>query len=471
MTPPPFDLAQVLGESIALREQAEGYARAYLEGVHHRPVAPDSEALASLEGFREALPAEGVAPPAVLKQLHRLGSPATTAQGGGRFFGMVNGGALPITLAARLLADSWDQNGAVAAVAPPIAALEAVVEGWLQQLFGLPNTVAASFLSGSSLALVTGLAAGRWRLLQRQGYDVNAKGLTGAPPLRVVAGAHLHAAALKALALLGFGRDQIEWVPVDDQGRLHWEALPALDDRTLLLLQAGNVNSGAFDPFHLLVADARAAGAWVHVDGAFGLWAAAAPQLAALTAGHEQAHSWSVDAHKTLNVPYDSGIALCADPEALFAALGAEGAYLPSGTAGVLGLNRDGLRYGPEMSRRGRVVELWAALKSLGSEGVAQLVSQLHERARQFRDALGDAGFPVLNDVVFNQVLVDVGPDADAFAAALRESGEAWAGASRWFDQPVLRLSVCSWVTSKDDIARTVQAMVRCRKAQAQDKA
>jgi glutamate/tyrosine decarboxylase-like PLP-dependent enzyme len=219
------------------------------------------------------------------------------------------------------------------------------------------------------------------------------------------------------------------------------------------------------------VADARAAGAWVHVDGAFGLWAAAAPQLAALTAGHEQAHSWSVDAHKTLNVPYDSGIALCADPEALFAALGAEGAYLPSGTAGVLGLNRDGLRYGPEMSRRGRVVELWAALKSLGSEGVAQLVSQLHERARQFRDALGDAGFPVLNDVVFNQVLVDVGPDADAFAAALRESGEAWAGASRWFDQPVLRLSVCSWVTSKDDIARTVRAMVRCRKAQTQDRA
>jgi glutamate/tyrosine decarboxylase-like PLP-dependent enzyme len=283
----------------------------------------------------------------------------------------------------------------------------------------------------------------------------------------VVAGAHLHAAALKALALLGFGRDQIEWVPVDDQGRLRPEALPTLDDRTLLLLQAGNVNSGAFDPFRPVVAEARAAGAWVHVDGAFGLWAAAAPQLAGLTAGHEQAHSWSVDAHKTLNVPYDSGIALCADPEALFAALGAEGAYLPQGTAGVLGLNRDGLRYGPEMSRRGRVVELWAALKSLGTEGVAQLVSQLHERARQLRDALTEAGFPGLNDVVFNQVLVDVGPDADAFAAALRESGEAWAGASRWFDQPVLRLSVCSWVTSEEDIARTVRAMVRCRETRA----
>ena len=220
MTPPSFDLAPVLGESFALREQAEGYARAYLETVHHRPVAPTPEALAALEGFREALPVRGAAPGAVLEQLHLLGSPATTAQGGGRFFGMVNGGALPITLAARLLADSWDQNCAVAAVAPPIAALETVVEGWLQQLFGLPNTVAASFLSGSSLALVTGLAAGRWRLLERQGYDVNAKGLWGAPPLRVVAGAHLHAAALKALALLGFGRDQIEWVPVDEHGRL-----------------------------------------------------------------------------------------------------------------------------------------------------------------------------------------------------------------------------------------------------------
>ena len=201
--------------------------------------------------------------------------------------------------------------------------------------------------------------------------------------------------------------------------------LPSMIER--LLLQAGNVNSGAFDPDHLLGADARAAGAWVHVDGAFGLWAAAAPQLAALTAGHEQAHSWSVDAHKTLNVPYDSGIALCADPEALFAALGAEGAYLPSGTAGVLGLNRDGLRYGPEMSRRGRVVELWAALKSLGSEGVAQLVSQLHERARQFRDALGDAGFPA------QRCGVQSGAGRRragrrCFAAALRESGEAWPG-------------------------------------------
>lgn len=467
MTGTPFALAEALADSFALRSQAEGYARAYLSAVHERPVAPSKAALAALEGFREPLPQGGAAPADVLKQLHDLGSPATTAQGGGRFFGMVNGGALPVTLAARLLADSWDQNGAVAAVAPPIAALETVVEGWLRMLFGLPETVVAGFLSGSSLALLTGLAAGRWRVLQKLGYDVNAKGLAGAPPLRIVAGAHLHSAALKALALLGFGREQIEWVPVDGQGRLRADALPTLDDRTLLLLQAGNVNSGAFDPFASVVGAAREAGAWVHVDGAFGLWAAAAPSLAHLTGGHELAHSWSVDAHKTLNVPYDSGVVLCADQAALFAAMGADGAYLPPGTAGVLGLNRDGLRYGPEMSRRGRVVELWAALKALGQDGVAALVRQLHTRARTLAEALKGAGFSVLNDVVFNQVLVDVGADAAGFARALQGSGEAWAGASRWFDQPVLRLSVCSWVTSEDDIARTVRAMVRCRETRA----
>jgi glutamate/tyrosine decarboxylase-like PLP-dependent enzyme len=304
-----------------------------------------------------------------------------------------------------------------------------------------------------------GLAAARHELLRRQGWDVNAKGLFGAPPIRVVIGAEAHGTAFKALALLGLGRERVELVPVDGQGRMLAAALPALDERTLVLAQAGNVNTGAFDPFQEICDRAGAAGAWVHVDGAFGLWAAASPRLRHLTRGVERADSWSVDAHKTLNAPYDCGIVLCRHPEATVAAMQNTGAYI------VYGDQRDGMLYTPEMSRRGRGTELWATLKTLGRSGAAQLVEGLCERARQAAALLRHAGFRVLNEVVYNQVLVACADPEQTLQTLrnLQESRECWCGSSTWQGRTVIRLSVCSWATTPQDIERTVAAFIQAR--------
>ena len=304
-----------------LLTDAAGRAHRYLAEADDRPVAPTAAAVAALERFREPLPDTVGDAGEILALLDDVGSPGTVAQTGARFFGLVNGGVVPAAHAARVLADAWDQNAAVGAVSPTNAVIEETCQAWLRDLFGLPEQTVAGFVSGTSLAIVCGLAAARWRLCERAGYDVNARGLAGAPQLRIVAGRHAHSTVLKAVALLGFGTDNIEWADVDDQGRIDPATLPDLDDRTIVILQAGNVNSGAFDPIRACTDRARRAGAWVHIDGAFGLWAAACGSLAHLTDGHELADSWSVDGHKTLNTPYDCGISLCADPEAMVAAL------------------------------------------------------------------------------------------------------------------------------------------------------
>ena len=264
----------------------------------------------------------------------------------------------------------------------------------------------------------------------------------------------------KAVALLGFGLDNIEWVEGDDQGRILPEQLPDLDGSCIVLLQAGNVNSGSFDPFEEICDRANRAGAWVHIDGAFGLWAGGTKRLKHLTTGMEKAHSWSVDGHKTLNTPYDSGILLCCDRDALIMALQASGAYLNFSE------NRDGMLYTPEMSRRARAVELWAALKYLGAEGVDELVYGMHERAVQFAEELGAADFEILNDVVFNQVVVspaDNDAETDKILTAIQNSGECWVGGSVWQGKKVIRVSVCSWVTSAEDVSRSVQAFIAAR--------
>ena len=276
-------------------------------------------------------------------------------------------------------------------------------------------------------------------------------------------GEHAHGTVLKAVALLGFGTSSVERVEVDDQGRILPEALPDLDDRTIVIVQAGNVNSGSFDPIRKVCESANDAGAWVHVDGAFGLWAAACGKLRKLTDGIDLAHSWSVDAHKTLNAPYDCGIALCVDPEAMAKALQNSGAYI------MYSERRDGMIYTPEMSRRTRAAELWAALKYLGQAGLDRMVLSFHERAVQFARELEVAGFDVLNEVAFNQVLVRVGGGnaTDEFVGDVQESGEAWVGASLWFDEPVVRVSVCSWATSPEDVSRAVAAFAAARKRRA----
>jgi len=449
-------------QSKYLLEQAKGYAYEYADGVAERKVFPSKQALADLEQFIEDLPVQYGDAETILQQLHQYGSPATTAQTGGRYFGFVNGGILPVTLATKWLSDFWDQNTALYVMSPVASTLEEICERWLKQLFGLPDSTVAGFVSGTSSAILCGLAAARYRLLQNHGWDFNQQGHNGAPALRIIAGQHIHGAVTKAVALLGFGIDNIEWVEADDQGRILPEKLPQLDASCIILLQAGNVNSGAFDPFEEICNSADQAGAWVHIDGAFGLWAGGTKRLKHLTKGMEKAHSWSVDGHKTLNTPYDSGILLCRDRDALIMALQASGAYLNFSE------NRDGMLYTPEMSRRARAVELWAALKYLGSDGVDELVYGMHERARQFADELKAAGFDILNDVVFNQVIVSpANNDAktDKILAAIQDSAECWVGGSVWRGKKVIRISVCSWVTSADDVSRSVRAFIAARDA------
>jgi glutamate/tyrosine decarboxylase-like PLP-dependent enzyme len=442
-----------------LFEQAKSYAYDYMDTVLDRNVFPSDTALEGLRFFDEALPDEPGDAAEMLRMLHEYGSPATVAHTGGRYFGLVVGSVFPPVVAAKWLADVWDQLSTLYVTSPVLSKLEAICEKWLVEILGLPEECAAGFVSGTSTAILCGLAAGRYEILKRSGWDVNSQGLFGAPPFRVVVGAEAHGTVFKALSLLGLGKDRIEMVPVDDQGRMDAAQLPELDANTLVILQAGNVNSGSFDPLDEICGRARAAGSWVHIDGAFGLWAAASGSKSYLTKGVEKADSWSVDGHKTLNTPYDSGIVLCRQREALVSALQASGSYI------LYSEQRDGMLYTPEMSRRGRAVELWATLKILGKSGVEELVNGLCARAQQFADRMRGQGFQVLNDVVFNQVLVacDTPGQTAAVLKNLQQSGECWCGGARWHDTPVIRVSVCSWATTAVDIERTVAAFIRAR--------
>jgi len=441
-------------------DQARDHALEYLDGIRERKVYPDEGALSGLSHFEEAMPQSGADPAGMLKMLHEYGSPATVATTGGRYFGLVVGSSFPPVMAVRWLADVWDQLAPLYVTSPVTAKLETICEKWMNELLGLPQECAMGLVGGTSMAILCALAAARYEILKRAGWDVNAQGLFGAPAMRVVVGAEAHSSVFKALALLGLGKERVELIPVDDQGRMKTDELPKLDNNTLVILQAGNVNSGAFDPIDEICDLANAAGAWVHVDGAFGLWAAASKKLKHLTKGIEKADSWSVDGHKTLNTPYDCGIVICKHRDTLVTAMQASGSYI------LYSDQRDGMLYSTDMSRRARAVELWATLKLLGKEGVEALVDGLCARAAQFAGLIQGAGFTVLNEVVFNQVLVTCAtPDETAATlSALQGSGECWCGAGKWHDTPLIRVSVCSWVTDETDIERTVSAFVDARK-------
>ena len=442
-----------------LFDQASAQAYAYMDASLERRVYPDEQALRALEIFDEPLPDQPERPSEVLRLLHEHGSPATVVTTGGRYFGFVIGGALPTALAARRLSDVWDQNPVLHALSPITARLEVTCERWLVELLQLPKETVAGFVSGTSTATMSGLVAGRNELLKRAGWDVNALGLTGAPPLRVIASEQAHVSVIRALALIGFGRTQLEMVPTDEQGRMRADALPELDSRCLVVAQAGNVNTGAFDPFEEIGQRVRRAGAWLHIDGAFGLWAAASRSKRVLTRGIELADSWSADAHKTLNAPYDCGVLLCRDRAALVSALQASESYIPFGD------QRDGMQFTPEMSRRSRAIDLWATLKALGRSGVEDLVDRLCGHAERFALKLRGAGFRVLNDVVFNQVLVacDSRESTRATMQHIQEAGECWCGGAIWNGEPVIRISVCSWATTEADVDRSVAAFVAAR--------
>lgn len=441
-------------------EQAKSYAFEYMDSVQNRPVFPPADAIANLTNFNEPFPETPGNGAELVELLHRYGSPATVAQTGGRYFGFVNGSILPPALAVKWLADTWDQNPALYVISPVAAHLEMLCEKWLVELFGLPETTCAGFVSGTSTATFCGLAAGRDALLARLGWDIHDRGLFGAPELKVIVGAEAHATVYKALSFLGLGRNRVIRVPVDSQGCILPAALlPKLDDSTLLVLQAGNVNTGGFDPFRPLCRLAREAGAWIHIDGAFGLWAACSRATRHLTDGIDLADSWSVDAHKTLNAPYDNGIILCRDRDALIRSMQANGSYI------IYSDNRDSMLYTPEMSRRARGIELWATLKTLGKAGIDALVSGLCGHARHCAELLAARGFRILNRVDFNQVLVACStPElTTATLEQLQQSGSCWCGASRWRDEPVIRISVCSWATTEQDIEITAGAFVAAR--------
>jgi glutamate/tyrosine decarboxylase-like PLP-dependent enzyme len=444
-----------------LFEQARSSAFAYMDAIKNRRVFPDPEAIEGLAVFDEPIPQNPQSASGTLRLLDVHGSPATVAQAGGRYFGFVNGSAIPIALAVRWLSDVWNQNSALYVMSPTVARLEQVCEGWLRELFRLPSETVAGFVSGTSIASLCGLAAGRYALLKKLGWDVNENGLFGAPPIRVVVSQQAHGTVFKALALLGLGNQRVELIPADAQGRMDPASLPALDSSCLVILQAGNVNSGSFDNFEQLCSLAQSAGAWVHIDGAFGLWAAATPQKQHLTRGFEKASSWSVDGHKTLNTSYECGIVLCKDREALVASMQASGAYI------AYGESRDNMLYTPDMSRRARAVELWATLRFLGRSGIAELVDGLCERATQFANQLAQNGFQVLNEVVFNQVLVacETPDETNAVLNGIQASGECWCGGTTWQGKPAIRISVCSWATTSEDVDRSVRAFIDARAA------
>ncbi len=437
-------------------EAARRSAR-YLQNLKERSVAPAPEAVERLKDFNQPLQAEPIAPMQVLAELDALGSAATVASTGPRYFGFVTGGTLPAALAANFLAGAWDQNAVFQVASPTTAFLEEVCRRWLVGLIGLPPDAGAGFVTGATMANFSALAAARHALLERVGWDVEARGLFGAPPITVVVGAEAHVSVLKALSLLGLGRERVVRVAVDGQGRMRPEAIPALTGPAIICLQAGNVNTGAFDPAAEICALARASDAWVHVDGAFGLWAAACPDRAHLSAGIPSAHSWATDAHKWLNVPYDSGLVFVRDPQHLKASMASRAAYLIAGDA------REPSHFTPELSRRGRGVEAWAALRSLGRSGLADLIERNCRYARRFADGLTAAGYDVLNEVVLNQVLVSFGDTERTrrVIAGVQADGTCWCGGTDWQGRAAMRISLSSWATTEEDVERSLRAIIR----------
>jgi len=441
----------------------DAYTRAtrYLQDIETRRVFPSDEDVAALKRLGGSMPMQSEDALDILALLDAVGSPATVATNARRYFGFVNGAALPVCVAAQWLAAAWDQNVALRMMSPVAATLEDVALGWMIELLGLPSDCGAALVTGATMASFTGLAAARHALLARAGWDVENDGLFGAPELTVVVGEEAHVTVRKALGLLGLGRSRVTVVGADAQGRMRMDRLPRLDERTIVCLQAGNVNTGAFDPIREVCEKANAARAWVHVDGAFGLWARVDPDRAALMDGLELADSSATDAHKWLNVPYDCGVAFVRDAASLRASMTATAAYL------LTGGEREPMHYTPESSRRARGVEVWAALRSLGRTGLSDLVHRACGLAQAFANALRGAGYRVLNDVVLNQVLVSFGDavTTNEVIRRIQREGTCWCGGTVWQGHTAMRISVSSWMTTSEDVERSVRAIIAAARA------
>lgn len=440
-------------DELKLLADADARGRRYSEGSVTRRVFPSDEAISALGAFDESLPAQGLPAEDTLALLDEIGSPATTASNGPRYFGFVIGASLPAAAAAERLMLAWDQCASTFDNSPVSATLERIAGRWVLDALDLPRDSAVGFGTSATACTLATLAAARRALLARQGWDFDRRGLTGAPEIKVVVSELVHITVKKALRILGFGLDRISYAPVDAYGRVDAARLPLLDDSTILCLQAGEVNTGGFDPFAQIIPRAREARAWVHVDGAFGLWARAS-SLTTLTAGVEQADSWTTDAHKWLNTPYDCAMAICRDAQALAEAMNSDASYSTASADAQKNLTL-------EFSRRPRGIPVWAALRTLGRRGIAELVERHCAQARRIGEELTRAGFEVLNQVVLNQVLFRCATDArtQAVRSAVQASGEVWFGGTVWQGRPALRISVSSWRTRDQDVQALVQLL------------
>jgi glutamate/tyrosine decarboxylase-like PLP-dependent enzyme len=465
----------------ALLRQTADLAADFLEGLPERPVHAAASHDELLDAFGGPLPARGEAPGEVVSELARIAEPGLIASAGPRFFGFVIGGSLPSALAADWLTSAWDNNAGLYVIGPSASVAEEVAGTWLTELFGLPAGSSIGYSTGATMASFTGLAAGRHRVLERAGWNVEEDGLTGAPDIAVVVGAEAHVTIHVSLQMLGLGRNRVYRVDADEQGRMRPDALrevlAGLRDRPVLVTaQSGNVNTGAFDPLPEIIPAVRELpNAWLHVDGAFGLWAAVSPELRHLTAGLADADSWTTDAHKWLNVPYDSGIVIVRDVAAHHAAMTLGAAYYVETAGG----ERDPYNWVAESSRRARGFPIYAALRELGRDGLVEMVERCCRVARRMADGLRDApGVTILNDVVLNQVLVRFAPPAtaadeaadpvaiDAFTrqviAEVQRDGTCWLGGTTWHGMAAMRISVSNWSTTEADGDLSVAAIRRC---------
>lgn len=440
-------------------------ALTYAASIDDRAVTPTPDAIAGLAAFDEPFPDESTDPGDTIDLLDRVGGPATMGTTGTHYFGFVNGATYPVALGAAFIADAWDQNAALPVMSPVAAKLYDVSAGWLIDALHLPDGTDVAYVTGATVANASCLAAARDAQLAVSGWDSPTRGLFGAPPIQVVVGAQVHSTIRKSLGLVGLGSERVTVVPVDGQGRMRADRLPDLDPAAgaiVVCAQAGEVNTGAFDPFDAIADWAADRDAWMHVDGAFGLWALADPSRANLVAGLERADSWATDGHKWLNVTYDCGLAFVRRPGALRRTFASVAGYLPPETG------FEAMHHTPQSSQRARQVEVWAVLRTLGRAGLAAMVQQACDAAaaiaRRLDDELGDEGLVVLNDVVLNQVLVRFvdGPTTEQLIAEIQRDGRVWCGPTTWFGERAMRISVSSWKTTSDDVRRAADVIVGC---------
>jgi glutamate/tyrosine decarboxylase-like PLP-dependent enzyme len=448
-------------------DRAQRHARSFLSTLDSRHVGTRVERKALVSLLGAPLADEPTDPEVVIDRLAGGADPGIVATAGPRYFGFVTGGSHPAAVAAEWLLSAWDQNGALYVMSPAAAVIEDVAAGWVLDVLGLPPQSSVGFVTGAHMANLTSLAAARHEMLRREGWDVEANGLEGAPRVRVVAGAEAHVSIFAALRLVGFGVNQVRRVPADAQGRMDPDALASelrkVDGPAIVCAQAGHVATGAFDPLARIAEVTRAHAAWLHVDGAFGLWAAASPRLRHLTSGVELADSWATDGHKWLNVPYDCGIVICAHSGAHRAAMSQLASYLIRGSDE----QRNGMDWVPESSRRARGVPVYAMMRALGRRGIAALVERCCALAARMADRLrGEPGIEILNEVVLNQVLVRCGDRTAAVIARVQEEGVCWLGGATWQGRDAMRISVCSWRTAEADIDQSADSIIRAWRAE-----